>query len=107
MHFNRLRKRGFNQSLLLTKAISRLTNIPYSANIVSKCKATSPQANLSLSLRRKNLKGSFNLKEKTKAKHVVIVDDVVTTGSTAAEITKILKRNGVDYVQVWGIAQKV
>lgn len=107
MHISKLRKRGFNQSLLLSRAISKLSNISYRADIVSKCKATPAQADLPKRLRRKNLKDSFKIKKKTKAKHIVIVDDVVTTGSTATEIAKILKRNGVNYVQVWGIAQKV
>jgi len=40
-------------------------------------------------------------------KHVAIVDDVFTTGATASEIANVLKRNGVDYVQIWGIAHTI
>jgi predicted amidophosphoribosyltransferase len=71
---------------------------------IGKSRATPPQAQQSLKQRKENLAGSFSIKKNIHAKNVAIIDDVVTTGSTAEEIAKILKINGVDYVQVWGIA---
>jgi len=50
------------------------------------------------------VKNCFQLSTFINAKNVAIIDDVVTTGSTANEIAKILKKNGVDYVHVWGLA---
>lgn len=107
MHISRLRERGYNQALLLTKHLSALLNIPYSNKIIEKHRATPAQAGLSLKHRKKNLRGSFRLRSSIAAKNVVIVDDVFTTGSTATEITKILKRNGVDYIRIWGLAHTV
>ncbi len=104
MHVSRLRTRGYNHSALIAQNLSKTLNIPTLDNALTKLRKTTPQARLSLKQRRKNLKGSFELKKIINAKSVAIIDDVVTTGSTAEEIAKILKKNGVDYVQVWGIA---
>ena len=104
MHINRLRERGYNQASLLAKSLAKLTNTPMSNKVVRKKFATKPQVNQSLRARKNNVKGSFYMPTQNCVKSIAIVDDVVTTGSTAAEITKILKRNGVDYVQVWGLA---
>jgi len=106
-HINRLRERGYNQSLLLAKSLSKLMSIRFSNSIVEKHRFTDPQVKQSLKQRQRNVKGSFRLRSQTTAKNIAIVDDVFTTGSTAAEITKILKQNGVDYVQVWGLAHTV
>jgi len=103
VHTRKLRERGFNQSLLLTKILSSLTGIPY-ANSIDKYRHTSPQAQQTLKQRHNNIKNSFRLNTKINAKHVAIIDDVITTGATVSEISKILQKNGVDYIQVWGVA---
>lgn len=107
MHISKLRSRGYNQASLIAIKLGQLLNIDVATNIIEKHLATPAQAELSLAQRRKNLKGSFQLKNKIPSKHVAIVDDVFTTGATAEEIAKILKQNGVDYCQVWGVAHTV
>jgi ComF family protein len=104
MHISRLRERGYNHSTLIAQHLSKTLKIPLLRHTLIKSKATTAQAKQSLQQRKKNLIGSFKVKKIIHAKNVAIVDDVVTTGSTADEIAKILKKNGVDYVQVWGIA---
>ncbi|MFT5610785.1 MAG: ComF family protein [Polaribacter sp.] len=104
IHISRLRERGYNQAWLITQNLGELINIPCSNTIVEKHKSTPAQATLSLAARKNNNRGSFRLKTPTSARSIAIIDDVFTTGSTAAEITKILKTNGVDYVQIWGVA---
>lgn len=104
IHIGRLRERGYNQAWLITQHLGRLIDIPYSNTIVEKHKSTPAQATLSLAARKKNNRGSFRLKSPTSARSIAIIDDVFTTGSTAAEIANILKTNGVDYVQIWGVA---
>jgi len=104
MHISRLRERGYNHSTLIAQHLSKTLKIPLLTGSIGKSKATPPQAQQSLKQRKKNLAGSFSIKKNIYAKNVAIIDDVVTTGSTAEEIAKILKINGVDYVQVWGIA---
>lgn len=104
MHISRLRERGYNHSALIAQHLSKTLKIPLLTGSIGKSKPTPPQAQQSLEQRRTNLAGSFNIKKNIHAKNIAIIDDVVTTGSTAEEIAKILKINGVDYVQVWGIA---
>jgi len=74
---------------------------------VSKKNASQSQTALSIAARKKNIRGSFKINEAPSVKSIAIVDDVITTGATVEEITKILKQNGVDYVQVWGIAHTI
>jgi ComF family protein len=104
MHINRLRERGYNHSSLIAQQLSKLLKIPVLKGALIKSRETYPQAQQSLKQRKKNLRGSFEFKKKIQAKNVAIIDDVLTTGATAEEIAKILKKNGVDYVQIWGIA---
>ncbi len=104
MHRSRLRERGYNQASLIAKHLGKSMNIQMLSGAVVKSKKTAPQAQQSLVGRKKNLKGSFKINKNFTFKSVAIIDDVVTTGTTAEEIAKILKKNGVDCVQVWGIA---
>lgn len=104
LHASRLRYRGYNQSLLLAKKLSKKLDIPIAQDFIKKQKNTTAQAGLTLKKRQKNLKGSFGVKKNYQAKSIAIIDDVVTSGATVNEISKILKKNGVDYIQVWGIA---
>jgi len=107
LHINRLRARGFNQSLQLSKELTKLLKIPFANNIIEKHRMTSAQTQLGLKQRKVNLRGSFRFCTKPTAKTVAIIDDVFTTGSTAAEIAKVLKRNGVNEVHLWGIAHTI
>jgi ComF family protein len=104
LHIKRLRERGFNQASLLAKHLGKILKIPVDHHSLVKRKATANQAELTLKTRRTNLNGAFQVTRPLTANHVAILDDVVTTGSTAREIAKTLKRNGVDYIQVWGVA---
>lgn len=103
-HISKLRSRGFNQSALIAQQVSKELNIPLINDFVVKIKATPPQAKQSLINRQKSLNDCFKIKKNHSAQSVAIIDDVVTTGSTVNEISKVLKKNGVDYIQVWGVA---
>jgi len=105
MHLNKLRQRGFNQSALLAKQLSKKMAIPYSDKIIKKHQHTPPQAELNHKQRLNNIKGSFVINKSLHAKNVAIIDDVVTTGATMHEMTKILRKSGVNCIHVWGVAQ--
>lgn len=105
MHSSSLRRRGFNQSYEIAKHLSKRLNLPLVTASLSKTRATKRQATVTFSERKKNLKNSFSITKPIGFKHIAIIDDVVTTGATAEEIAKIIKKNGVDYLQVWGIAR--
>ena len=109
LHPQRLRKRGFNQALLLVKELSRRTGIPYQKRILQKKKLTIPQVNLSGVEREKGVKGSFHVQggEGLRGKGVLLVDDVYTTGATVNECSKVLLSVGVKRVDVLTLAHAV
>lgn len=108
--FKRFRRR-YNQAELLAMELSKLSGVTYEPRILRKVKSTLPQEGLSRLSRLKNLAGSFGVSEKYKSllkdKNVVIVDDVMTTGTTVNECAKILKKYGCRYVSVLTIARVI
>ncbi len=88
----KLLQRGFNQSLLLARYISRCTGIPCKEGLLVKCKETPSQTSLGGKERRTNLRGAFALREEevVRGKRVLVVDDVFTTGATISEISRVL-----------------
>lgn len=105
-HRRRIASRGFNQSELIAKTIAKRLAIQYRADLIIKTADTPAQATLSKVDRLKAQKGAFSSKQNIGLVSVAIIDDVITTGSTIKEISKILKKNGVNYVQVWSFARR-
>lgn len=109
LHRKRLRERGYDQTLLLTKALKkRLTtkkNVGVDQELIKRTVHSVPQQGLDASARQKNIRNAFSLSRKPKWNHVALVDDVVTTGATVSEITRLLKKNGVGRVDIWSIAR--
>ena len=105
LHPARLRQRGFNQSIEIARVISKKLNIPIEYDAIRRNRSTTSQMGLDAKARRKNIKGAFSVKHKLNARHVLIVDDVMTTGSTVNELAKTLKRNGVKHVGVLSFAR--
>lgn len=103
--------RKYNQSELLAMSISELSHIKYEPRILIKSKSTKSQEGLTRLSRQKNLIGSFSVNSKfadlLKDKNVALVDDVITTGSTANECAKVLKKYGAKNVIVLTIAHTV
>jgi ComF family protein len=109
LHTARLRERGYNQALELAKPLARALRIPLAEKMLSRTKATGAQANLDAKTRRKNLRGAFEFNESpgvaVAATHVVLIDDVMTTGATLRECARVLKRAGIARVDVWALAR--
>ncbi len=105
LHRSRLRERGFNQALELARPLGRHFHIPVDTRKCKRILATKAQSNLDKKWRRKNVRGAFKLTQKLEHSHVVILDDVVTTGSTVLELARILKQDGVKRVDVWALAR--
>jgi ComF family protein len=104
MHQKRLSQRGFNQAGELTKTLSKILNIPHDFNVCQKIVPTPPQAGLSAKARQKNLARAFKVTPSS-YQHVTLIDDLLTTGSTANELAKLLKLQGVKHVSVWCCAR--
>jgi len=98
-------KRGYNQALELAMHLARELAIPLHADVLVRARDTREQAGLDRKARRRNLRNAFALARPLTSRHVAVIDDVVTTGSTANEIARVLKRAGAERVEVWAIAR--
>ena len=105
LHPTRLRERGFNQALEIARIPSRHFGLPIDTHHCRRQLATAPQSGLEAKERRRNIRGAFAVADGLAARHVVLLDDVVTTGSTVAELARMLKRAGVERVEVWAVAK--
>ncbi|RRJ83164.1 ComF family protein [Aestuariirhabdus litorea] len=105
LHPQRLRERGFNQALELARFLSRRSGIPLLHPLVNRQRHTPHQQGLSLKERHRNLKGAFHLEPPLPARHLMLVDDVVTSGATVNEITRLLLRKGANRVDVCCLAR--
>lgn len=105
LHLRRLKKRGYNQALEIARVPARRLGIPLALDLCRRTRATTAQSDLDQKARHRNVRGAFTLDGGIEARHVAILDDVVTTGSTVAELTKVLKRAGAERVDVWTLAR--
>jgi ComF family protein len=107
LHPVRLRERGFNQSLLLARHISRKLHIPLLPNACERVRNTPPQSALPWKERDKNMRQAFSCKADSgvRGKHVAIVDDVMTTGASVGELARALKQAGASEVSAWVVAR--
>ena len=105
-HRCKLWHKGYNQSLELTKQLTKLTSITNLSHSVIKTRNTLDQASLSLKQRKLNLTNCFAVKSNLPS-HIAIIDDVITTGITVKELASTLKNCGVDKVDVWCLAKAV
>ena len=100
LHPKRLRERGFNQALEIARSIAKAMNIELIPDGCERIRNTPPQTELPWKSRIKNVHKAFNCKLDLEGKHVVIVDDVMTTGATARECGRTLLNGGAGEVQV-------
>ena len=105
LHPSRLAARGFNQSLEITRVVARLLDLPVDFRCCRRVLHTSPQSGLDQSARRRNIRGAFVAQTPLPWRRVVILDDVVTTGSTVSELAVVLHRAGAESVEVWAAAR--
>lgn len=107
LHYTRLLKRRYNQSALLAKELSKITGIKVDYTSVIRHVKTKPQVEFSGHARVKNVKDAFQVKhpEKLKGLRVVLLDDVMTTGSTLRECALAMKHAGVKSVDTLTIAR--
>jgi ComF family protein len=100
-----LKERGFNQSLLISRVISKKFHVPLLMDNLRKTKETPPQIGLSARERLLNLKNAFEVRGNIKGLRLLLVDDVMTTGATVAECSKELLKAGAKEVIVLTLAR--
>jgi len=96
LHRNKERKRGYNQSLLISKVLSKELGLRESSSLLIRLKDTGSQSLLNRKDRLDNLRGAFKVRSEdaVRNKNILLVDDVMTTGSTIDECSKVLKKAG-------------
>jgi ComF family protein len=105
LHVSRLRSRGYNQALELARPLGRRYGIPVAHDVVYRARRTAAQSELDAVARLGNVRGAFAVHRVPLQKHVAIVDDVMTTGATLVECTKVLLAAGVERVDVWALSR--
>jgi len=105
LHKARYRERGFNQAIEIARTVSRELHIPLDLNSCRRLQDTPHQSALTAKQRRKNLKNAFTIVKPINTRHIAVLDDVMTTGSTAQELAAVLKKAGVSRVDVWVCAR--
>jgi len=99
LHRKRFNWRGFNQAELLAKSLAMNLNTIMDDKLVSRTKFTEPQVKLNAEERKKNLNNAFSMIGDATNKKILVVDDVVTSGSTANELAKLFK--SAHAAEVW------
>lgn len=105
LHPLRYRERGFNQSIEIARTVSRKLEIPLDLSSCRRDRNTEHQTNLPAKDRIKNMKNAFSMNKFISARHIAILDDVMTTGTTVNELAKILAKAGVQRIDVWTCAR--
>jgi ComF family protein len=106
LHHARLRQRGYDQALELAKALARALSLSLQGDALRRLRPTAPQSELSALARRRNVRDAFIVRDAIALPaHVVLVDDVMTTGATLHAAAKALRRAGVQRVDAWVCAR--
>ena len=109
LHPARMQERGFNQATALARYAGRMLEIPVLGAAVRRIRNTPSQTALGVEQRHRYVSGAFGVAENSRrlveAEHVAVVDDVMTTGSTLAELRAVLLAAGVRRVDTWAVAR--
>ena len=111
LHWTRLFERRYNQAALLAHAVGRQAGLPVIADLLQRRRRTKPQVRMGPAARKRNLRGAFRVNARRLAgvagKRVLLIDDVMTTGLTAALCAKALLAAGAAQVDVLTVARVV
>lgn len=105
LHDARLRERGYNQSMEIARGIASRLGVPLAAEVCARVRDTTAQLDLPWKARRENVRGAFSCAQALDGKTVAVVDDVMTTGATLAEVAATLKKFGAARVVNWVVAR--
>lgn len=106
---SRLRERGYNQAWELTRRLGRALHHPADAQLLLRVKDSQHQAALPLAQRAAHVRGAFAVEPRRRrelqGREIALIDDVMTTGATAAEVSRVLLQAGAARVQLWVLAR--
>jgi ComF family protein len=98
LHTSRRRERGYDQAAFLARHIARDLDIPFQKDALARTRKTRQQVTLGPQERRRNVEGAFRVTRPVQGRHVLLVDDVYTTGSTLEAAAAVLMESGSECV---------
>lgn len=105
LHPERLRDRGFNQALEISRYLCRKTGCKLLPAACIRTRSTPSQTQIPWKKRKQNVRNAFTCAQDFSGKHVAIVDDVMTSGATLNELARIILRHGASSVSAWAVAR--
>lgn len=105
LHPARLKERGFNQAVEIGRLLGPALGIRMETRLARRNKATPPQANLTFDQRRRNVRGVFECTGSLAGEHVVLLDDVMTTGASLDALAQAVRKAGAARVECWVLAR--
>jgi ComF family protein len=106
LHARRLRRRGYNQTLELARELARRLSLHLAPQAARRILATGEQTRLDAAARRRNVRGAFVVDSAVvRGRRVALLDDVITTGATAADLARATRAAGAAGVEVWAAAR--
>lgn len=105
LHPSRLRQRGFNQAIEIARPIAKRYHLNLDTQCCKRIISTPPQMEQDKKTREKNIRNAFSVSDDFSYKDVAIVDDVMTTGHTLNELSRMLREKGAKRIQVWAVAR--
>lgn len=106
LHAQRLRRRGYNQAHELARQLSRRLSLRLVPRAAHRLRATGEQTRLGAAARRRNVRGAFVVDgDAVLGRHVALLDDVITTGATTAELARAARAAGAARIEVWAAAR--
>ena len=107
LYTRRLISRGYNQSIELARPLARQLGINLDIHACKRVRNTIPQSDLPAKKRKGNVRNSFSVNQGISYNHVLLIDDVITTGSTVNELARTLYKAGVARVDVLACAKTI
>ena len=104
LHWRRKMRRGFNQASELARPLAAFLGVPLLRG-VRRRRATACQTGLQAAERIANLRQAFDVRDRVSQRHVLIVDDVITTGATVTQLARALRKQGARKISVMALAQ--
>jgi len=101
----RLAERGFNQAMEIARWVARRAGVRLEPGLAERVRDTAPQTDLPHAARAANVRGAFACTAALAGRSLAVVDDVMTSGATAEELARTLKRAGAARVENWVVAR--
>lgn len=104
LHKVKHQQRGFNQTQLLAQRIAQALNISIDTNTLVRRRNTHSQSQLNYEQRQKNVRNAFILSKENHYRHILLIDDVITTGATMQQAKQTLFKSTSCAIDCWSIA---